>query len=171
MIYLLNCRSLIILSALLFVFIGCTEQKTNLESKQDSYIDLTRLLGADISTTIKNGIITIEYCPDNTCESFSMPRGNPKEKLIDFVYLYLYFISDYHVLDDFRKKIKLEQVTKIIQHNIQDINKQTLLKNAKDVMKTLVDKYQIKGKFVRYDEFKRNEVDIDIKSRLEKLKQ
>lgn len=144
-------------------------QMVNQENKPDSYAELVRLLDSDISTATSNGTITIEYCPDNTCESFSMQTINPDERLSDFVFLYLYFVSDYYYLDNFRKKVEPEQVTKIIVRNSQDKNKKQL-ESSKHIMEALVDKYSIKAKFVRYDEHKRNEVDMNLKSHLEKLK-
>jgi hypothetical protein len=131
--------------------------------------ELTRLLGSDVATATKDGITTIEYCPDNTCESFSMPSGNPVEKLSDFVFLYLYSVSDYRVLDDFRRTVEPEQVTKIIERNSKEAKKNRL-QGAKHIIATLAEEYSIKAKFVRYDEHKRSEVDIDIAARLEKRK-
>lgn len=170
MTYSVVCRTFIISSVLLFMLFGCTEQKTSPESKEDSYTDLVRLLGNDISRTTKSGVTVIEYCPDNTCESFSIASGKPQEKLGDFVYLYLYFVSDYHVLDDFRKKVDPTQVSEIIQHNIREYDRGNQINSAKAVMEMLVYKYSIKANFVRYDELKKNEVAIDIKSHLEELK-
>ncbi len=165
----LNNRGFIILSMLLLVFIGCAEQKGKQESKQGTYTELVRLLGADINITIGNENTTIDYCPDNTCESFSMSSTNPTEKLSDFVFLYLYAVSDYRALDDFRKKVAQEQIIEIIRRDSQDI-KNNKLQNANDVIESLAERYSITAKFVRYDESKRNEVVIDIKSRLKRLK-
>jgi hypothetical protein len=155
---------------ILFTFVGCKEQKVEQENKQDSYTEMKKILDSAITKDVKNGIVTIEYCPDNTCESFSMPSKNPTEKLNDFVCLYLYFVSDYYYLADFRKYISQEQVTKIILRNKQSILKNEQLQDAKDIIESLAKEYSIKATFVRYDESIRNEVVIDIKSELGKIK-
>lgn len=44
----------------------------------------------------------IEYCPDNTCDSFEARAGVSKNKLRDFAFLYLFAASDYIYLEKWR---------------------------------------------------------------------
>jgi len=159
---------LFLLFIIVLVFISCKGEKIVQGNSKDSYKELRILLGSTITEDIKGGIVTIEYCPDNTCETFSMPDKYSKDKLSDFVYLYLYFISDYYYLDSFRKMVASEEINKIILRNKKSILINEQLKDAIDVMKFLVKEYSIKATFVRYDESERNEVVIDLKSVLEK---
>ena len=46
--------------------------------------------------------LSLEFCPDNTCDLFLTTRSTSAEALSDFAYLYLYFFSDYFVLSDWR---------------------------------------------------------------------
>ncbi len=99
-----------------------------------------------------------------------MPRGNPIEKLSDFVYLYLYFVSDYSYLDTLRKRVAAEDVDTIILRNKQSTMANNQLEDAKKIIESLARDYSIKATFVRYDESARNEVNIDIRSELSRVK-
>ncbi len=46
--------------------------------------------------------LSMEFCPDNTCDLFETKRSTSVEALSDFAFLYLYFFSDYFVLVDWR---------------------------------------------------------------------
>ncbi len=161
---------MLFLSLPFLIFLSCAKQKEIQENKKDSFKELTKLLDSAITRETKNGIITISYCPDNTCETFSMPRGNPIEKLSDFVYLYLYFVSDYSYLDTLRKRVAAEDVDTIILRNKQSTMANNQLEDAKKIIESLARDYSIKATFVRYDESARNEVNIDIRSELSRVK-
>jgi hypothetical protein len=154
------------LHLILFASVDCKEQKMIKNNKQESFTDLKIILDSAITKFVKKGIVTIEYCPDNTCESFSMPSKYPTEILSDFVYLYLYFISDYYYLTDFKRNVSRGQVTKIILRNKKSTQKNEQLQDAKEIIESLAKEYSIIVTLVRYDESKRNEVIVDIKSEL-----
>ena len=161
---------LVFLCFALPAFFGCREQKVREQDGQDSYAELTRLLDSAITKDAKNGTLIIEYCPENTCESFSMPGKHPPEKLNDFAFLYLYFVSDYYYLDEFRKRVAPDRITEIIERNKRSTLRNERLQDVKDIIESLAMEYSIKVAFVRYDESKRNEFAIDIKSELRKMK-
>ena len=49
-----------------------------------------------------NGEHSVEFCPDNTCDLFVARGVVSLEILKDLSYLFLYFFSDYYVLDEWR---------------------------------------------------------------------
>jgi len=150
--------------------LNCRDYQTVQRNKQDGYNELAKLLESAITKEVKDGIVSISYCPDNTCETFSMPSRNPEEKLCDFVYLYLYFVSDYYYLDDFRKKVGSEKIGAIIVRNERITTKNDHLQEVKDVIESMAKEYSIKATFVRYDESTRSETAIDIQSELKRIK-
>lgn len=46
--------------------------------------------------------LSLEFCPDNTCDLFLTKRSTSADALSDFAFLYLYFFSDYFVLAEWR---------------------------------------------------------------------
>ncbi len=44
----------------------------------------------------------IEFCPDNTCDSFVGDESVSRREMADFAYLYLFYFSDYFVLEGWR---------------------------------------------------------------------
>jgi hypothetical protein len=48
------------------------------------------------SLSVADGEVTVvEFCPDNTCYAFKASRGVSDEELAGFIYLYLFYSSDY----------------------------------------------------------------------------
>src|SRR5258708_1210406 len=47
---------------------------------------------------------TLEFCPDNTCDGFVASSNIPVATLKDFAYLYIYFFSDFYVLQEWRNR-------------------------------------------------------------------
>ena len=167
----MNKKSIIVLVILLVCFLGCTEQADNNgRQKEGSEKILIELLGDSISVKREGLVSTIEYCPDNTCESFSTSTQNPSQKLTDFVYIYLFFVSDYNALADFKNKTGNKYISEIIKRNSEGCVGKSDREMAKCILKLLANRYSIKIKFVRYDENRRNEVGIDLKAQLNQLK-
>src|SRR6266540_3994560 len=46
----------------------------------------------------------LEFCPDNTCDAFVAARDVSVTELKDFAYLYIYFLSDYYALQEWRNR-------------------------------------------------------------------
>jgi len=57
----------------------------------------------------KDGKKSVEFCPDNTCDFFASKGEVSLEELKDFAYLYIYFFSDYYVLDEWREEYNLRR--------------------------------------------------------------
>jgi len=117
---------------------------------------------------------SIEFCPDNTCDYFVAGKNISLETLKDFAYLYVFFFSDYFVLDEWRNRKESMAIAKKIlsKPDYRDCNKEEE-DAARCILRKLAQTYKIKLYFVRYDESKRNLVPEDIfaktaKSRLKK---
>jgi len=67
-----------------------------------SMVMLQRYLGSAISLTTSSAGLTIEYCPDNTCDVFRGAPGTSVENLSDFVFVFLYYESGYVYLNESR---------------------------------------------------------------------
>lgn len=46
----------------------------------------------------------VQFCPDNTCEAFVASRGASVEELADFTFLFVYYFSEYAVLEGWRRQ-------------------------------------------------------------------
>lgn len=122
----------------------------------------------DSLTVQKNGALTIEYCPDNTCEIFRSPNSNAADPASDFAYLYLYFVSEYHYLTDWKKNPEAKTIAiNILERNRRCPKAQENIR-ANCVLRLLSEKYSIKAAFVRYDESVRNEEAINLEAEISK---
>jgi len=150
--------------------VGCSISRSEIEKEgANSIFLMKKILGNSITVREDTSGINIEYCPDNTCESFKSPISKSFSILSDFAYIYLFYISDYYYLTHFRKKTPLERISQIVNRNIGSCREKEKIEIVKCVLMSLSDKYSIKVIFVRYDEGKRNEVIIDLKEQLKKL--
>lgn len=160
----------VFLLALVFIIVlglGCeTRQKGAMESSIE-------LLRRDFSESIlvsKDGPMVISYCPDNTCYEFKVTsKSKSKSKsgedaLPDFVHLYLFFLSNYFALSEWKKKEGARNVAEaIFAQNITDnCRKEQQRESVKCTAKAMANRYSISVTFVRFDENSRNEVPINL---------
>lgn len=106
----------------------------------------------------------IEFCPDNTCDGFMAGKNVQFELLKDFAYLYVYFFSDYFVLDEWRNRKEPFLVAKnvLAKGPYQAFKREDLEGAARCLLRELAQKNQIQLYFVRYDEKIRSLVHRDI---------
>jgi hypothetical protein len=113
-----------------------------------------------------NPVKSIEFCPDNTCELIVAKKGVCIDNLKDFAYLYIYFFSDYFVLDDWRKSKKAALVAEKIlsKPKYQWCKNSDQQRTARCILRHLSKKGRIELYAVRYDENERSLVNIEINS-------
>ena len=109
----------------------------------------------------------IEYCPDNTCESFRFKNNPPKDVLYNFMFLSLYYASDYFYLEKFKQENHEKLIRQIVEKERKNLNivgkaEYNLEDEVKKVVRELIKQYSISFSFVRYDEKNRNVVPSDI---------
>ena len=102
----------------------------------------------------------IEFCPDNTCELFISKKGVPERDSGDFVYLFLFYFSDYFVLKEWRTGTKpVQTATEILSESrYKTCRMDEPRENARCVLRRLSEKGQIALYAVRYDEGVRSKV-------------
>ena len=137
------------------------------------YIDPLQEIAKNFPDSIrveKDGTSTIEFCPDNTCDAFVAKKQNSAESLKDFVYLYVFFYSDYYVLENWRNKETAKAIVKktLSKPQYQSCNKASEEDAAQCILIQLSRREQIKLMAVRYDEHKRNVVKRDLSAVLSK---
>lgn len=137
------------------------------------YIDPLQEISKNFPNSVrikKDGISTVEFCPDNTCDAFIAKKQNSSESLKDFIYLYIFFYSDYYVLDNWRSKETAKAIVKqtLSKPQYQSCNKTSEENTAQCILIQLSRREQIKLMAVRYDERKRNVVKRDLSTVLSK---
>jgi len=104
------------------------------------------------SVSVKNNGRLVEYCPDNTCEVFSVRNGKESAALADFTLAYLYAVSDYVYLEEFQSRMDLHEVDRLLMRYQADCPQLAQRAAARCVAGHLARKYPIRVTFVRYDE-------------------
>ena len=144
-------RVLIVLLILVVAFvsvrgIAAMGEDSPLHEIQKSFPDSIHM-GVDVQRSI-------EFCPDNTCDLFTANQKVPVEILEDFAYLFLYFFSDYYVLDEWRSREESVLVARRIlskaPYQVCRIGNEE--ESARCLLRHLSEKNQIQLYAVRYDE-------------------
>lgn len=110
----------------------------------------------------------LEFCPDNTCDVFISNRETSLVDLKDFAYLFIFFYSDYYVLQDWRNKESATKMMRLIisKPQYQSCRKTTEHETARCILIQLSNKGRIKSSAIRYDENKRNVTDRNLMDEL-----
>lgn len=112
---------------------------------------LTAANGPEVSMSFAHGRTVVEYCPDNTCERYSI-KGENELVLADFALAYLYGISEYVYLREFQARTDLPEVKALFKRYRTQCPQSTPRQAARCVAMTLARSNHIKASFVRYDE-------------------
>ncbi len=83
-------------------------------SYRGAYCD-TDACASPVTTRI-GSLYEFSYCPDNTCEHFSMPISPDQDKFYDFILMYMYYRSGYVYLKEIKDKYWMEHVDNIAQN-------------------------------------------------------
>lgn len=139
----------------------------------DSTVLLKKVLGDAIAVHLDSTGASAEYCPDNTCEVFRSDNKQAESSVADFALLYLYYVSDYVALSEFRKS---PEATRAADRLLNQLGKRACTKASrvetiKCVVRHLGRHHGISLLFVRYDEQVRSEVPKSLEQELSRLKQ
>ena len=103
----------------------------------------------------------IRFCPDNTCEIFRSGQNTTKQQLFDFIFLYLFHLSEYiYLSDESFGKTPFKVSGKKFEPKIQSRYKHLCVSDHKDaicVVEAMKKTFGIKVTFGRYDEGQFNE--------------
>jgi hypothetical protein len=117
---------------------------------------------------LKNKGKLLEFCPDNTCDGFVAAPPVSVGELKDFAYLYIYFFSDYYVLQDWRNQQEARKAAEAVlsKPEYRGCRGENGREAARCVLLDLSRDGRIKLIFIRYDENQRNVVHRDIAKEL-----
>lgn len=148
----------------------------NVTSAQDEQLGPLQEIAAAFPNSIEMrpeaNRLTVEFCPDNTCESFVAERAVSTEDLNEFGYLYIYFVSKYYVLQDWRIQQGPASVARQILSKTKygGCKHTTSIARARCALSHLGRRGRIRVYAVRYDEGVRIARKMDLKASL-KIKQ
>jgi len=117
--------------------------------------ELTSMLGTAARATSTGGTAVVEYCPDNTCESFSLQGKDAEPVLRAFALAYFFGASDYAYLDALRRQAPPPALLDLFARYRQACALQEPRETARCIAGHLASQYPIRASFVRYDEGKR----------------
>ena len=102
-------------------------------------------------TTKVGPLIEFSYCPDNTCDNFSMPFFPDQELFYDFVLMYLYYKSGYIYLKGVKEKYWMEHIDDIALKYISGLTGSPSEKHIDCVLKSMAQRHDIQVNFIRFD--------------------
>jgi predicted small secreted protein len=124
-------------------------------------------LGKDIQYSTKP-VPTVRFCPDNTCDVIRGRRGGGAA-VQDFALVYLWYASDYFVLDEWRRGAAPQQVGVVVGKNAGSCRGSERAM-AKCALLRLAQVGAIRLSFLRYDEGAETEVPMVLSEVLGGLK-
>jgi hypothetical protein len=122
--------------------------------------ELTDSFPRDTQVIVQTDSITVEYCPDNTCNSFTIDDPAGSEVLQDFAYAYMLGASSYIYLKQFQTDTDSTATKSVLRRYNAHCPQEPLAQAARCIVMYLMDKHPIRVSFVRYDEGERSVVPI-----------
>ena len=122
--------------------------------------ELTDSFPRDTQVTVETESVTVEYCPDNTCDAFTIDDPMGSEVLQDFAYAYLLGTSSYIYLKQFQADAGSTATKSVLARYKSHCPQEPLAQAARCIVMYLMDKHSIRVSFVRYDEGERNVMPI-----------
>ena len=113
--------------------------------------ELTISVGDLVEASSKNGVHAVEFCPDNTCDRFTL-RGRKSRPLHDFVFAYLFAIDTDPALKQFQYSRDTPQLQAVLMRYSTVCRETEPKLAARCVAVYLARRYPIRAAFVRYDE-------------------
>lgn len=104
--------------------------------------------------------LTLEFCPDNTCDGFVARHQLPEGELVELAYIFIFYFSDYHVLADWRTREGPQQVAKSIlaKSHYERCRVASDIETARCILRRLDKQGRLKLYAVRYDEKARHAI-------------
>jgi hypothetical protein len=112
----------------------------------------------------------IQYCPENTCDEFRGGHGKQLEDVADFALLYLWYISDYTVLERWRQQSTPTEVQASLARHGSTCSETNEHARVVCALRRLAGDAGIQVFFVRYDEGQVNVERVDLDTELNRFK-
>ena len=152
------------------ILCACCLPLASAQSTDTAASDPMKVLSKTFPDTvaIKNKGHLLEFCPDGTCDGFVTSGNFSVPTLKDFAYLYVYFLSDYTFLGEWRSKEEAKTTADQILAKPQYRNcmNENSREAARCVLRDLSKGGRVKLIFVRYDEGERHVVPKNLAERL-----
>ena len=107
--------------------------------------------------------ISVEYCPDNTCEVFATSDTKASSALQDFTYAYLLGVSSYIYLEPFQSSTSSKSSTAVLTRYRAECPQESIRGASRCIVGLLAKRHMIRASFVRYDEGRRNVVPVSLR--------
>lgn len=102
-------------------------------------------------TSRLGALMEFSYCPDNTCDNFSMPYAPEEKVFYDFVFMYLYYKSGYIYLKEVKENYWKEHINDIARKYVSG-KKGLIDESVIDcVLKAMAERHDILVNFIRHD--------------------
>ncbi|MGE8224371.1 MAG: hypothetical protein ACN6RK_01175 [Stenotrophomonas sp.] len=124
--------------------------------------ELTSTFGDTVQVTSSRGSTTVEYCPDNTCEVFTLLGPVAELTIQDFAFAYLLGVSEYIYLEAFQSSGTTPAVQAVLTRYRKHCSQQSSRAAARCIVGFLAKRHPIQASFVRYDEGEHNVVPISL---------
>ena len=105
-----------------------------------------------VSASNMGGSIVVEYCPDNTCEVFTVAVPADIQEIQDFAFMHLFTRSPYNYLKEFRQSGRTGRLGAVLDRYSAGCPQVQAQEAARCVMNRIAAKYEIQVEFIRYDE-------------------
>ncbi len=142
----------------LFILPSETTAAGNAKSSEDLLLDISYRNkycdtdACEMPVTTKVGpLIEFFYCPDNTCDNFSMPYSPDQGKFYDFVLMYLYYKSEYIYLKEVKEKYWMEHIDNIAGKYVSGTKGSPNEDHIDCILKIMAERYDIHVNFIRSD--------------------
>lgn len=156
--YVLPLAGLALLS-LLFLLTPETAESNDLANAEELLLNISYKNkycdrdACNMPVTIEYSALTeLSYCPDNTCDVFSMPLSIDHDEFYDFVLMYLYYKSGYLYLEEIKDRYWAEHIDHISDKYSAGMSKPSDDMDIDCILKTLALKNDITVVFFRNDE-------------------
>ncbi len=133
----------------------------------ESAEELRRVFSDTISIREAGGG-SVEFCPDNTCETFTSSKAGSGKAVCDFGYLYLFYVSRYSMLDTVRRSptVRSGAYQLLKRYSAGRCKEKEQGAMVRCVLRYLTRQSSIEISFVRFDEHYRSEQRVDLEEAL-----
>lgn len=122
----------------------------------NAYQELNRSFPGSLHIRMNNlqRTLTLEFCPDNTCDGFVVSHQVSESELVELAYIFIFYFSDYYVLADWRTREGPQQIAKSIlaKPRYERCRVAPDIETARCILRRLDEQGRLKLYAVRYDE-------------------
>ena len=136
----------------------------DMRSGANSSLQVIQASFPDTVRIATDGKQAFTFCPDNTCDLIEGDDGVSAVALHDFFFLFIYYFSDYYVLNDWRSLDHPTEIALAIRgkKEYESCRNRQQLADARCVLLHLSKKDRIAAYAIRYDEGAESRISYDL---------